>query len=73
MYRTKPLFPYAENYYAIFPKSMKDNQVGKGSIVVEDVYIIYFQPNTPEDIKQRLIKDYAEYYEKQKQNGIWNM
>ncbi|MBQ7128889.1 MAG: hypothetical protein IJO19_02750 [Clostridia bacterium] len=73
MYRTKPLFPYADGYYAIFPKGLENREVGEGSIVVADEYIIYFKPDTPENIKQKFVKDYAEYYEKQKQNGIWNM
>lgn len=76
MYRTKPLFPYAENYYMIFPKGMeKGRKVGKGSIVVEEDYIIYFKPETPEDIKQRFIKDYAEYHRKEleeQKNGIFH-
>lgn len=71
MYRTEPLFPYAEKYYAILPPALKNNEVGKGSIVIEDEYIIYFKPDTPENIKQRFIKDYAEYHAKEKASGIF--
>lgn len=71
MYRSKPLFPYADGYYAIFPKGLENRDVGNGSIVVESDYIIYFKPETPDDIKQRLIKDYAEYYKKEKESGIF--
>lgn len=62
-YRGKPLFPYASGYYMVFPAGFK-RDVGKGSIHETKDYIIYFKPDTPEDIKQRLIKDYAEYFEK---------
>lgn len=71
-YSTKPLFPYAHGYYAIFPRGLEKNrEVGAGSIVLEDEYIIYFKPNTPEEIKTRLIKDYAEYHRKRKELGIY--
>lgn len=72
MYRSKPLFPYADGYYAIFPKGLENRDVGNGSIVVESDYIIYFKPETPDDIKQRLVKDYAEYYKKEKESGIFH-
>ena len=65
-YPGKPLFPYATGFYGIFPAGFKRN-VGKGSIHETKDYIIYFKPVTPEDIKQRLIKDYAEYF---KQHGF---
>lgn len=71
MYRTEPLFPYATGYYMVFPKGLENRGVGEGSIVVEDEYVIYFKPDTPENIKQRLIKDYAEYYKKEKESGIF--
>lgn len=72
MYRTEPLFPYATGYYGIFPKGFENREVGKGSIVVADEYVIYFKPETPEDIKQRLVKDYAEYYAKEKASGLYH-
>lgn len=62
-YKSEPLFPYAIGYYAIFPAGFK-RDVGKGSIHETKDYIIYFKPDTPEEIKQRVIKDYAEYFEK---------
>lgn len=71
MYRTKPNFPYAEGYYAIFPRGMENRDVGEGSIVIEDEYIIYFKKDTPDDIKKRFIKDYAEYYTKRKESGVF--
>ena len=61
-YPGKTLFPYATGYYAIFPAGFK-RDAGKGSIYETKDYIIYFKPNTPEDIKQRLINDYAKYFE----------
>lgn len=67
-YSSRPLFPYASGFYMILPREIeKSRKVGKGSIVVEDDYVIYFRPETPEDIKRRLIKDYAEYHRKKKE------
>ena len=66
MYRTESLFPYADGYYGIFPRSQEHRRIGEGSIVIEEDYIIYFKPETPEDIKNRFIKDYAEYHKSQK-------
>ena len=71
MYRSQSIFPYAEGYYGIFPRGIEDREVGEGSIVVEKEYVIYFRPNTPEEIKQRFIKDYAEYYAKEKELGYY--
>lgn len=71
-YNSKPLFPYAIDYCMVFPKGLeKKHKVGAGSLVVEKDYLIYFKPNTPEDIKSRFIKDYAEYYKKQKTEGVY--
>lgn len=64
-YRSSPLFPYATGYYMVFPAGLKRN-VGKGSIHETKDYTIYFKPDTPDEIKQRLIKDYAEYFEHHK-------
>ncbi len=69
MYRTESLFSYADGYYAIFPPGQENRKVGKGSVVIEDDYIVYFNPETPEEIKNRFIKDYAEYYAKEKASG----
>lgn len=72
-YNSTPLFPYADGYYAILPKGLENREIGAGTIVVEDDYIIYFNPDTPENVKERLIKDYAEYYKKQINSGIYTM
>ena len=71
-YNTKPTFPYANGYYAIFPKGLEKNRkVGSGSLIIEEDYLIYFKPDTPENIKQRFVKDYAEYHKKQKEKGVY--
>jgi len=74
-YPIKSPFPYAEGYYGVLPRGiLEDRDVGKGSAHIEKDYIIYFKENTPEDIKQRLINDYKEYYLKKKEeqlNGIF--
>lgn len=69
MYSSKMIFSYAAGLYAIFPRGLENREVGEGSIVVENDYIIYFRPETPEEIKQRVIKDYAEYHAKSKELG----
>ena len=72
-YVTKPLFEYAMDYCMVFPKGLENKyNVGNGSLLVEKDYLIYFKPNTPEDIKEWFIKDYAEYYKKKKIEGIYD-
>lgn len=69
-YSTESVFPYADGYYAIFPKGLEKNRkIGKGSIVVEEDYIIYFKEDTPEDVKERFIKDYAKYHKAEIESG----
>ena len=34
-------------------------------------YVICFDKDVTEDLKQRLIKDYAEYYAKEKASGVY--
>ncbi len=71
-YNPKSLFPYASGYYAIFPKGLEKNrEIGQGSLVIEDDYLIYFKPDTPEDIKTRFIKDYAEYHKKELESEVY--
>lgn len=67
-YPIKSLFPYAEGYYyGVLPRGVLEGRnVGKGSVHIENDYIIYFKEDTPEDIKQRFIKDYAEYHKEQR-------
>ena len=53
----KPLFEYAAKYCMVFPKGLEKNrEIGQGSLVIEDDYLIYFRPETPENIKQRFQK-----------------
>lgn len=49
----------------MFPKGLEDRYNGVGTPVIEENYVLYFKPNTPRDIIDRLTKDYAEYYRKQ--------
>ena len=56
-------WPYINGYAMVFPKGFeKNSKIGAGFIVVEEDYIIYFTPETPENLKQRFVKDYAEYH-----------
>ena len=71
-YNSEPLFQYAMNFCMVFPRGLEKNrEIGSGSLIIEDDYLIYFKPDTPEDIKQRFIKDYAEYHNKQKLEGVY--
>ena len=75
MYLKNDPLLYAAEYCMVFPRGMeKEHKVGVGSLVIEEDYIIYFKAETPEDIKQRFIKDYAEYHRKEleeQKNGIF--
>lgn len=73
MYTTNDPLAYAADYCMVFPKGLP-NKVGKGSIIETDDYIIFFREDTPENIKQRFIKDYAEWFAKKRaehENGIY--
>lgn len=70
MYSSKPLFPYANGYVLILPRGQEKRDFGKGSIVIEDDYIIYFKPDTPDEVKIRFVKEYAEHYKYLKHNHI---
>ena len=50
---------------------MGNREIGEGTLVIEKDYIIYFEPNTPEEIKQRFIKDYVEYHEQKLKSGVF--
>lgn len=61
-------WPYINGYAMVFPKGFEKNRkIGAGFIVAEEDYTIYFTPDTPEDLKQRFVKDYAEYYAQKKE------
>lgn len=64
-YKSKVLFPYARGMYWIFPAGFKRDP-GKGSVHETKDYTIYFKPDTPEDIKLRVINDYAKYHKNHK-------
>ena len=75
-YPAKLPFAYAnEYYYGVLPNDiLDDRESGKCIVHKEEDYTIFFKENIPEDIKQRFIKDYKEYYLKKKEeqlNGIF--
>lgn len=45
-----------------FQRVLRKAVIGAGSIVVEEDYTIYFTPDTPEDLKHRFVREYAEYH-----------
>lgn len=68
-YTSKPLFPYADGMFMIMPSGLPDRfyPVEEVRKYITDDYVICFNPDVPEDIKRRLIKDYAEYHRKKKE------
>lgn len=75
-YTSKPLFSYADGMFMIMPPGLPDrfypNEKTRKHIT-ED-YVICFNPDVPENIKERLIKDYSEYYHKKREeefSGIY--
>lgn len=74
MYRTKPLFDYIhEGEYAILPPGLPDRFYPEEADMAyfTEAYVICFNKNITNDIKQRFIKDYAEYYAKEKELGYY--
>lgn len=72
MYRTESLFPYADGKYAIMPVGLPERfyPEEKGRVHIEQDYVICFDKDLSDDIKQQLIKDYAEYHKKEKESGL---
>ncbi len=70
MYRTEPLFPYINGYLlAILPKTMKNIDKTNCSFVECENNIVYFKIDTPEEIKTRFVKEYAEFLKSEKKLG----
>lgn len=73
MYRTKPLFPYAEGCYSIMPVGLPKNfyPAEEDRVHRTKDYVICFDKNVPQDTKQRLIKEYDNYHKEMKETGIF--
>lgn len=73
MYRNNVLFPYADGYYSVIPAGLPERFYPIDSADRYEIGndVLCFKENTSEDIKQRLIKDYTEHYEKEKALGIF--
>lgn len=70
-YSTEPLFSYANGYCSVFPKGLEKRfKVGDGALIIEDDYIIVVRNDTPESIKLRFIKEYAEYHRKKREEQL---
>lgn len=73
MYRTEPILPYANYCYSIMPSGLPEHFYpleDDRKYVFED-YVICFDKGVSKELKQRIIKDYAEYYAKEKKLGIY--
>ncbi len=72
MYHNEHPFPYAKDYYMILPKEFaKKHERGGWEVIEQDGYSICFRPNTPKNIKERFVREYAEYRLKMEEQGIW--
>lgn len=67
MYRTEPLLPYANHCYSIMPKGLPEHFYPQEAVrkYVSEDYVICFDEGVSENLKQRIIKDYAEYHAKE--------
>ena len=71
MYSKEHPFPYAEKYYMILPVEFaRTHEKGEWDVIEQDDYSICFKPNTPDDIKERFVREYAAYYQKMKDKGV---
>ena len=73
-YPAKPdqRFEYADGYCSVFPRGLeKQFKSGKGHIVLEDDYIVVVNNETPKEIEQKFLKEYAVYYSETKNNDIY--
>ena len=73
MYRTEDPFPYAEDYYGVFPTLPLEKRIQppKGTCVFTDEYTLFFRDGTPKEIIKRLTNDYARFRENEmKKNSI---
>lgn len=71
-YTSKPLFPYADGMFMVMPPGLPDRfyPAEKTRKHITEDYVICFNVDTPGNIKQRLIKDYAEHYRKKQEERL---
>ena len=74
MYRTEPLLPYANHCYAIMPPGLSDRFYPEKNerVYKANDYVICFDEGVSDEMKARIIKDYAEYYAKEKASGLYH-
>ena len=75
MYNSKAPFPYIFGHYAIMPPGLPDRFYPEKE---EDRYftkhyVICFMGDVSKELKERFIKEYAEYYKKIRESGIYYM
>ena len=72
-YSSEPLFPYADGKYFVMPAGLPKNFYPEEPERMHkiDDYIICFSADISVDIKERLIKDYTEYYKKKWSSSIF--
>lgn len=64
MYTAEPLFPYAQGKYSVMPSGLPERFYPEDAnrVYKTENYVICFDEGVSQEIKQRLIDDYAEYY-----------
>lgn len=74
MYPTKPIFDYMNwGEYFIMPPGLPDRfyPTDKSKVYYTNDYVITFPVEISEEKKERFIRDYAEYYKKEKESGVF--
>lgn len=71
-YRSEPLFPYAGWHYCVMPTGLPSRfyPENKNDIYETEHYVLCFDAELSEENRQRLIRDYAKYYDESRKNGI---
>lgn len=71
-YTSKSSFPYADGMFMIMPSGLPERfyPAEKTRKHKTKDYVICFAPDVPENIKQHLIKDYAEYHQKKQEEQL---
>ena len=73
MYSSKIPLPYIFGHYAIMPPGLPDRfypEKDEDKYFTEH-YVICFMGNVSKELKERFIKEYAEYFKKRREDGIY--
>lgn len=74
MYPVKPIFPYIAGKYTIMPPGLPSRfyPTEESRIHKTSDYVICFDEGVSDEQKSRFIKEYSDYYAKEKASGIFH-